>query len=280
MEVALIFICAWLAYMQFFPAQHAELLRTAAVSPVNLLKYLGASAILFLVLSILPVLALNIYMRHYDFFAYEVFDREVFPIQIIGLNIFLNFAIMALVFFCAGIIWKSADRSRKIFSIVTSASVVLLFVLLALSSGRYGFALAIFVFSLIIGSYFIWWTRNGFQDKARWWFVPSVYAVILIGLPILFSPATVWIVEYSLAEMKVGYIDAELFDLSKPCVPGDCNSLKGKLLLRTPEFYYLLPAEDNDSAANKQSPHVGYRSVMIVNQEHMGIKYLAKIPSK
>lgn len=242
-----------------------QLLVALASNHRGVIKYFGSAAVLSLTLSFLPGLLLSIYMRRNGFFAYEVFGDQQQAIQVLSMNVLANFILLSVYLFSTALLWGSkADKVSIGISVLVTLFMIALFVLFALSSGRYDLFASIFVFCLMLGGYLYFWVSSGFNDKARFWWVPLAFSLGFFFLPLAFHQFSAVLTENALSQMKVGGMDVELsdplgFEADKPK-----TVLAGKLLLRTPEFYYLRPANDPDS-------------VVIVRTEHVSFKYKDKL---
>ena len=242
-----------------------QLVAAIASNHRGVIKYFGSAAVLSLTLSFLPGLLLSIYMRRNGFFAYEVFGDQRQAIQVLSLNVFANFLILSVYLFSTALLWGSkADKVSIGISILVTLFMITLFVLLALSTGRYDLFVSIFFFCIMLGGYLFFWVSSGFKDKARLWWMPLAFSFAFLFLPLVFYKFSVALTENALLQMKVGGMDVELseplgFEKDKPE-----TVLIGKLLLRTPEFYYLRLTNNPDS-------------VLIVRTDHVSLKYKDKL---
>lgn len=227
----------------------------------GVIKYFGSAAVLSLTLSMLPGLFLSIYMRHYGFFAYEVFGDQQHAVQVLSANILANFLILSVFMFSTALLWGiKADKISLGISAIVTLFMISMFVLLALSTGHYDLFISIFVFVLMLGGYLFFWVSSGFSDKARLWWVPLAFSLLALFLPVTFYQGAAVLTESALQQMKVGGMDVELseplgFKSEKPE-----SVLSGRLLLRTPEFYYLKPDNNKDN-------------VLIIRTDHVSLKY-------
>jgi hypothetical protein len=231
----------------------------------GVIKYFGSAAVLSLTLSFLPGILLSIYMRRNGFFAYEVFGDQRQAIQVLSVNVLANFLLLSVYLFSTALLWGSkADKVSIGISVLVTLFMIALFVLFALSTGRYDLFVSIFVFCLLLGGYLYFWVSSGFSDKARLWWMPLAFSLGFFFLPLAFYKFSAVLTENALSQMKVGGMDVELseplgFESEKPE-----TVLAAKLLLRTPEFYYLRPTNNPDS-------------VLIVRTEHVSLKYKDKL---
>ena len=260
MEYFLVLVLALILFVERGARLREQLLNAVRLNHRGLLKYFGAVAFLSLTLSLLPMLLLTLYMRHYGFFAYEIFGDQHQAIQILSVNVFVNFLLLAIAFFSTAIFWKEGDPIGKVIGVLISLSLITLFVLLAISTGRYDLFVSIFFFSFVIAGYLFFWARTGFDGKARLWWIPLIFAIGLVITSLVFSGYAVTLTESALTQMRVGGIDAELSDSLGFRAQNPTAILKGKLLLRTPEFYYLIPEYDK-------------KSVLIIHTDQMSIRY-------
>lgn len=242
-----------------------QLLAAVVTNHRGVIKYFGSAAVLSLTLSFLPGLLLSIYMRRNGFFAYEVFGGQQHAIQILSVNVLVNFLLLSVFLFSAALLWAAkADKVSIVISAIVTALMLIFFVLYAFSSGRYDLFVSIFVFVLLLGGYLYFWVSSGFGEKARLWWVPLVFSFLLFLLPSIFYKFAAVLTENALVQMKVGGMEVELseplgFKEEKPT-----TVLTAKLLLRTPEFYYIRPI------ANQET-------VVIVRTEHVSLRYKDKV---
>ncbi|MBG6079827.1 hypothetical protein [Rubrivivax gelatinosus] len=265
MESFLISLLVLVLFIERGGKLRQQLMAAIASNHRGVIKYFGSAAVLSLTLSLLPGLLLSIYMRRNGFFAYEVFGDQRQALQVLSVNVLANFLLLSVCLFSTALLWNSkVDKVSIGMSALVTLFMITLFVLFALSSGRYDLAISIFVLCLMLGGYLCFWVSSGFGEKARYWWVPLAFSVAFFLLPLAFYQSSAVLTENALFQMKVGGMDVEL---SEPLGFEAHKSeavLSGKLLLRTPEFYYLRPT--NNPA-----------SVLILRTEHVSLKYNDKL---
>lgn len=263
METLLIALLAVVLFMEHGGATRAQLLAVIRTNAFGVIKYFGSAAVLSLTLSSLPAILLSIYMRSNGFFAYEVFGNQQHSVQILSLNVFLNFLVLSVFLFGTGLLWGAkADKVTIALSVVGTVTVVGTFVLVAVSTGRYDLAISIFVLCLLLGGYLYFWVSSGFSDKAKLWWVPLAFSFAFLVAPLIGYRGAVLLTENALAQMKVGGIDVEL---SEPLgfAKGSKEAISARLILRTPEFYYLRLQSEPEQ-------------VVILSTEHVSLRYKRK----
>lgn len=242
-----------------------QLMAAIASNHRGVIKYFGSAAVLSLTLSFLPGLLLSIYMRRNGFFAYEVFGDQRQAIQVLSMNVLANFLLLSLYLFSTALLCGSkADKFSIGISVLLTLFMIVLFVSFALSTGRYDLFVSIFVFCLMLGGYLYFWVSSGFSDKARLWWMPLAFSIAFFFLPLAFYQHSAVLAENALSQMKVGGMEVELSDPLGFKVEKPETVLAGKLLLRTPEFYYLRPTSSPDS-------------VLVIRTEHASLRYKDKL---
>lgn len=261
MESFLISLLVFVLFLERGGKLRQQLMAAIALNHRGVIKYFGSAAVLSLTLSLLPGLLLSVYMRRNGFFAYEVFGDQRQALQVISVNVLANFLLLSVCLFSTALLWNSkVDKVSIVMSALVTLFMIVLFVLFAVSSGRYDLAVSIFVLCLMLGGYLYFWMSSGFGEKARLWWVPLVFSLAFFFLPLAFYQHSATLTENALLQMRVGGMDVELseplgFKADKPQ-----TVLSGKLLLRTPEFYYLRPTNNPVS-------------VLILRTEHVSLKY-------
>lgn len=261
MESFLVFLLIFVLFIERGGELRKHFLDALVSNHRGVIKYFGSAAVLSLTLSMLPGLFLSIYMRHYGFFAYEVFGDQQHAVQVLSANILVNFLILSVFMFSTALLWGiKADKISLGISVLVTLFMISIFVLFAISTGHYDLFMSIFVFVLMLGGYLYFWVSSGFSEKARLWWMPLAFSLLALALPIAFYQGAAVLTENALQQMKVGGMDVELseplgFKIEKPE-----SVLTGKLLLRTPEFYYLKPDNSKDN-------------VIVVRTEHVSLRY-------
>lgn len=245
-----------------------ELLHALKTNHKGVIKYLGSSAVLSLTLTVLPGMMLTIYMRHHGFFAYEVFGEQQHAFQILSANVFLNFLIVSIYLFLPFLLWASnAGKAAIIASSIAPIIVIIFLIALYWSTGNSILIYSVLFLCTVVGGSLILWVRSDYNQKARYWMIPLGLSLLLIIGPILFFSSTVTFTENALMQMRVGGFDVELAEPLDFNVLTPNKSLKGKLLLRTPEFYYIKPASNPES-------------IVILRSEKVSMRYLDKVAVK
>ncbi len=200
-------------------------------------------------------------MRNNGFFAFELFGERQHAFQVLSLNVFFNLLVVSLYFFAVALLWSvNAGKIAILLGFVLSLFIVVLFLAVAISSGRYELFASIIVFCTVLGLYLCFWVSHGFDAKANLWWIPLVTSGVLLFLPMLFyGPATTF-TESALSQMRVGGMTVELFDPLQSKDGKPMALFTGRLLLRTPEFYYVRTTGDRES-------------VLVISTEHLSLKY-------
>jgi hypothetical protein len=92
-----------------------------------------------------------------------------------------------------------------------------------------------------------------------------VFSFLFFVLPVALYKSSTTLTENALFQMKVGGMDVEISEPLSYKVEKPDSVLTAKLLLRTPEFYYLRPIINSPD------------SVVIVRTEHVSLKYKHKL---
>ena len=257
------FLIILLVLVLFF--EHGENVRKQITSAIiknhrGVVKYFGSAAILSLTLSIIPNLLLSIYMRHFGFFAYEVFGEQQHAINVLSLNVFINFLVLSIYLFFSALLWAAkANKTAITVSLLIPLTILLMFGDLW-SVERSYLLLSILVFVAFLGLYLVFWIRSGYSEKARYWWTPLVFSMLLVLTPIFCSEGAVILTENALFQMRVGGIDVELSETLAFTEGVPKSVLNAKLILRTPEFYYLKPKNQENS-------------ILIISTEHVSLRY-------
>ncbi|MGY4823963.1 hypothetical protein [Stutzerimonas chloritidismutans] len=128
----------------------------------------------------------------------------------------------------------------------------------------YDLLIATLFFAFLIGGYVLFWISNGIDGKINLWWVPLVFSGIALVTPVIFHSYAAALAGNALFQMRVGGMPVMLteplgFGKSTPE-----SAIEAKLLLRTPELYYLGVAGENSTSAH---------SVVIVSSESVSISY-------
>lgn len=261
MESFLIALLVLTLFLEYGSTVREQFRKAITSNYRGVIKYFGSAAVLSLTLSFLPGLLLSIYMRHYSFFAYEIFSDQQHAIQILSVNVLVNFLLLSVYLFSTALLWGAkADKVSIGVSVLVTLVVMGLFIVFAASSGRYDLFFSIFIFSLLLGGYLYFWVSGGYSGKAKFWWVPLAFSLAFIMLPITFSHGAMVLTENALFQMRVGGINVELSEPLGFRYKQPETLLSAKLLLRTPEFYYL-------------KPHNNPNSILIVRTEHVSLRY-------
>jgi hypothetical protein len=263
METLLIALLVVVLFMEHGGAARLQILAATRTNTIGVIKYFGSAAVLSLTLSSLPVILLSIYMRSNGFFAYEIFGSQQHSVQILSFNVFLNFLVLSVFLFGAWLLWGAkADKASLVISSIGTIGAVITFVLVAISTRRYDLVISVFVLCFLLSAYLYFWVSSGFSQKARFWWIPLAFSLIFLLAPVVFYRWAVLITENALSQMNVGGIDVELSD---PLGFGAQSkiSVTARLILRTPEFYYLRFKSDPEQ-------------IVIVGTEHVSLRYKPK----
>ncbi|WP_426141204.1 hypothetical protein [Pseudomonas sp. DWP3-1-2] len=242
-----------------------ELLKVVVENKRGLIKYLGSAALLAMTLSVLPSLLLSIYMRQHGFFAYEIFGSQQGGMRIISLNVLFNFIVLSVSLMGAAIFWK-AKAPWPLVALSTVAALLVAVGLLGVAyyAKSYDLLVATLFFAFLIGGYVLFWISNGIDGKINRWWVPLVFSGIALVTPVIFHSYAAALAGNALFQMRVGGMPVVL---TEPLGFGKSvsgSAIEGKLLLRTPELYYLEVAGENSTNAH---------SVVIVSSESASISY-------
>lgn len=242
-----------------------ELLKVVVENKRGLIKYLGSAALLAMTLSVLPSLLLSIYMRQHGFFAYEIFGSQQGGMRIISLNVLFNFIVLSVSLMGAAIFWK-AKAPWLLVALSTGAALLIAVGLLGVAyyAKSYDLLVATLFFAFLIGGYVLFWISNGIDGKINRWWVPLVFSGIALVTPVIFHSYAAALAGNALFQMRVGGMPVVL---TEPLGFGKSvsgSTIEGKLLLRTPELYYLEVAGENSTNAH---------SVVIVSSESVSISY-------
>ncbi len=242
-----------------------ELLQVVVDNKRGLVKYLGSAAMLAMTLSVLPSLLLSIYMRKHGFFAFEIFGSQQGGMQIISLNVLFNFVVLAVCLMGAAILWKmKAPKALVGLSIVSALLILGVLFSAAYIADNYDLVVPTIFFSFLIGGYVFFWISNSIDGKIRRWWVPLVFSAIALISPVIFHSYAAALAGNALFQMRVGGMPVVLAEPLGFGKSGSSSLIKGKLLLRTPELYYL-------EVLDSKSPNA--RSVIIVSSESTSISY-------
>lgn len=224
------------------------------------IKYLGSAAVLSLVMSALPSEFLTVYMRYHGFFAFELFGEQQHAFQVIGLNVFANFLALSAFLYAAFLARAlKADKAIIRMSYLASAILLCTMIAVALSSGRWILALVVLAFCAVIAGY-LWFLTSSWGEKSKRWWIPLAFACALAAWPLI--PTIGWrsaavLTENALFQMRVGGMDVEISEPLGFAQGSPHTSIKARLMLRTPEFYYLKLGD----------------SILILPTEHVSLKY-------
>lgn len=242
-----------------------ELLKVVVENKRGLIKYLGSAAMLAITLSVLPSLLLSIYMRQHGFFAYEIFGSQQGGMRIISFNVLFNFILLSVCLMGGAMLWKTkAPRFLIALSTVAAFLTVAGLLSVAYYADSYDLLVATSFFAFLIGGYVLFWISNGIDGKISRWWVPLAFSGTALVTPVIFHSYAAALAGNALFQMRVGGMPVVL---TEPLGFGKSASdsvIKGKLLLRTPELYYLEVTDANSAKAH---------SVVIVSSESASISY-------
>lgn len=226
----------------------------------GVIKYFGAAAILAMVFQALPMLLVTIYMRKEGFFAYELFGEDAGALDILSLNVLFNYLFLSVYLFLAAFtIIHKTNWWTKVGGVLLSAFIFGMFVYFTVLTGNYLTFLSIMSFCILLGGYLVFWLMAGFNAKAKYWWVPCIFAGVFLVLPVVAPDAAARLVESSFAQMKVGGLNAAISENIDFKEPPTRNYIEGKLLLRTTMFYYFRPKDKKDTVLTIRTDHATLR---------------------
>ncbi len=174
MEMALLVILIAIVFAKPLLGLGNEIYRVANEKPVDLLKYLGASAAFALTCLSLPKILINLYMRHSGFWAYEVFGTDRGAFAELGTNIVVNYVFISLFMFSSGIVVPlDVDKRLKVMVAAINALAVAWLAFLAWSHGAEALGGAVLFLCLLIAAYVSIWAFLSVKQKARCVVVPA-----------------------------------------------------------------------------------------------------------
>lgn len=264
MEALLIGLLAFILFLERGGKFRDDFFVAISSNWVGVIKYFGATAVLTVAFSMLPSLLMVIYMRTHGFFAYEVFGKEDEAINVLSLNVLVNYLGLSFFLFVFAIAAKlKTAKSTLGVAVISSLMVGAAFYFAATSSGQLALAAAMLVFCAILAVLITFWVSHGMQDKAKYWGWPIGIAVLLLLLPVIFSAPASRLTENALFQMKVGGINVEISEPLGLLSEKPTQSYPARLLLRTNDFYYLHPIARPED-------------IVIIKTDHVSIRYLPR----
>lgn len=263
LEFTLVLLMGGILIWEYGGVPKKEIICAMRDNKSGVIKYLGSAATLSLTFYALPVILLSIYMRSHEFFSYEIFGSQQDGVQVISANVFFNLLLLSVYLMASVFLWKiKAGRVIIGFAVLVSFLMVFALGYTGYMSGRYEIIIAVLFFCLLVGGYVFFWISNSFGSKLKYWWVPMVFSATAVVSPVVFHSHAAALAGNALFQMRVGNMPIEL---TTPLGFGDASGkfLDAHLLLRTPEFYYVVL---------KNSP----RTVTIINAEHVSSRYKLK----
>lgn len=226
----------------------------------GVIKYFGAAAILAMVFQSLPMLLVTIYMRKEGFFAYELFGEDAGALDVLSLNVLFNYLFISAYLFLALFTFiHKTNLWVKVGGSLLSLFILGVFVYFTILTGNYLTFLSIISFCILLGGYLVYWLTADFNAKAKYWWVPCMFAGVFLFLPIVATDVAAKLVETSFAQMKVGGLNAAISEDIDFKEPPTRNYIEGKLLLRTTMFYYFRPNDKKDVVLTIRTDHATLR---------------------
>lgn len=259
MESVLALILLSILFLEYGANLQGQIFDAIKSNPIGLIKYLGASSVLALTFALLPKILISLYMRHNGFWVYEVFGAQSGSLNVIAINVFLNFSILTFgIFISALAIALRGGFWAVCLSICLNVLIAAMFFYMAMRGGDWLLAISVLVFCAILATYVAIWTRLDIASKARYWFIPLYFSLGVAVLLVAFPQGASKLAMAGLRQMKVGGFAVQLYD------PADLRNrehpMDAYLLLRTPEALYL--------SHEPEGPRV-----YMVSSNHFAIEY-------
>lgn len=248
-EALLLMVFGAILFVEYGGGWKDSFFETIKKNPTGLLKYFGAGAVLASALGVTPYVYMSIYMRNHGFHAYELFSDGA--LHIISVNVFINCAVVAFLMTFSVLLWGKGERLLNAVLVVFNISLITAMVAAMLASGNPLSAISTVAFALIIGVYVVYLRSTDFDQKARWWWVPSLPAFLIIFVPSISQEMTAGFVGNGLRILNLGSIDVAVKREKEP-------EKVWRLLLRTNEHLYLIEKSElrNDRSTEKAVVHI------------------------
>ncbi|HIY71591.1 MAG TPA: hypothetical protein H9827_08995 [Candidatus Luteimonas excrementigallinarum] len=244
--LAAIYLVARPQVHQFVHNNRADLARNRE----GLIKYAAGGVVLASVISILPGILINHYMRVNGFFAYEVFQADQAPFHVLSLNAWSVVILLSMWFFgfLPALALKS-DRTTLLSILAFNLICLALAVYAALSfSGLVALA-AITSIPLALALYTMFLIRTSVAEKAKQWPLPLLLAGFFLVFPVFLPGPSSKLTESLLAQMHVGGYPVLIKSTVLEDQDGGPTEKEYHLLLRTNEKIYVRPVDGSKKSA-------------------------------
>lgn len=181
------------------------------------LDYLGGTLFFKLVISALPFILINNYMRENGFFALEVFDNNYLGFKVLSLNVIFNITFLSISLFAYFLI---KSKNEKLFEklmrfYIGFVNILVLFYICFLgyvTNNIIGTFIILIVFISVF--YYVYTSiKKNMMEKSKKWYVPYVTSVILFFIS--FHPYSAnKIVDFSLRQMSIGSSEIRVIEVS------------------------------------------------------------------